>query len=711
MTFLNAALLGGALAFVVPLLIHLLNRNRFNTVQWGAMHLLDSVVQTNRRRLRLDQLLLLLVRCAIPVVLALCLAKPVLTKFRAMLGDAPVAMVVLLDDSYSMDVADGEGTRFDLAVAATRQIIDAAPQGSELAVLLTGGRPTPLTDQPVFDAELIDERLGELTAGSGSSDLVASLDEAAALLAGMSLPTRELVVISDFQPADLTAFRNGNAADVLRSQLDSLDVPVSLTLLPIGREVRDNVAIEEVRTPPRPLAVGQRLDLRAVIRNFGDAEVSQLPVTLQIDDTRPEPRRVNIAPGASTQVLFRPTFEQAGTHRLSLTLQAGDSLAADDRYDEVVTVWDRLPVLLVDGSPGRGPLEGETDYLAIALTPLSLTSSKLTDLIETRTVAASDLTDDVLRDSRLVVLANVARLNEETVDRLETFVTSGGSLLISAGDRIDTDWANDTLGPRGLLPANWGERVEDETRIAITRFDHPAITVFNDASYGDLSTATFKQRLRTTKLEDAATVVLSLNTGEPLLIERPHGSGTVMQLTTAIDADWSDLPQRPLFVPLAQELVANLATRITPPRNVAAGQPLVAVYDVPKEQIAVRGPGVASATIAAQPRDEDATDHVARFEQTQRPGFYTFNISNEEPRLFAVRPDRRESRPALLSTQQQEALAEQTGATLVASAENYLARDRERRRGREIWTWMLAALLVLMVGEVLLQQWIVRRPA
>ena len=79
MTFLNPALAFGALAFAIPLIIHILNRSRFKTVEWGAMHLLESVIKVNHKRFRIDQLILLLVRCAIPVLLALCLAKPVLT--------------------------------------------------------------------------------------------------------------------------------------------------------------------------------------------------------------------------------------------------------------------------------------------------------------------------------------------------------------------------------------------------------------------------------------------------------------------------------------------------------------------------------------------------------------------------------------------------------------------------------------------------------
>ena len=113
MSLLNPLLAIGAIAFLVPLLIHIFNRSRFRTVEWGAMHLLESVISQNRKRLQIDQLILLLIRCLIPAVLAICLARPVLTG-GGLLGNAPVALVVLLDNSYSMEATeDRKSTRLN----------------------------------------------------------------------------------------------------------------------------------------------------------------------------------------------------------------------------------------------------------------------------------------------------------------------------------------------------------------------------------------------------------------------------------------------------------------------------------------------------------------------------------------------------------------------------------------------------------------------
>ena len=105
MTFLNAALLAGVAALAIPIIIHLFHKSRFQVVKWGAMHLLEAVLKTNRRRIQIEQWILLAIRCAIPVLLALAMARPLWKGARSLLGDAKTSTVVLLDNSYSMDAA------------------------------------------------------------------------------------------------------------------------------------------------------------------------------------------------------------------------------------------------------------------------------------------------------------------------------------------------------------------------------------------------------------------------------------------------------------------------------------------------------------------------------------------------------------------------------------------------------------------------------
>ncbi len=758
MTFINQALAFGAAAFVVPLAIHILNRSRFRTVQWGAMHLLDSVIKVNHKRFRLEQLILLLIRCAVPILLALCLARPVLTGTNILEGDAPVSMVVLLDTSYSMDTVTDAGSRLRSAIDATREIINATGRGSEIYVLQTGGTPTSLIDRPSSDADFVIRRLMQVRGGLGASNMQAALDEALATLAGMSNARRELVVISDFQPADWDEV--GLNANSIRQQCDAMEIPPYLTLLPVGQPVRKNVSVESLDYPGRALGVGQQLMVRANLRNHSDLPEENVRVVMRIDGTEFATSQLALAAYGTTQVLFPCEFDSAGSHVMEVEVLIEDSLPADNRQAAAITVWNRVGVLLVDGDPNAQPLQSETSFLSVALTPFAFSRVRFSDLIETQVVSPDALEENSLNLARVVVLANVARLDDRRVELLTRYVQNGGALLIFAGNRIDLNWYSEKLfaGGMGLLPATFGPprgKIDGQgrsERIATSRFDHPALDLFNDAANGDLSTAEIRQWYelqveQQTDVESDASlndstktfldrdsqsvVMLRLESGAPLLIEKVFGEGVVVQMATSCDADWSDLQMRPIYVPLMQQLVTTLASRISPPQNIGTGEPAVVFLHPEDLQVAVSSDGAAEAPGSLEVRADEPvilslvtpdgarktlqtvvedSRQVARYFATQRPGVYTMTLPSAKPLHFVAETSRLESDPALLSETQLNELADNLNARIVPSVDTYLEQEHLRRHGFEIWKYVLAVLLGFMFVEVVLQQRFARVP-
>lgn len=800
MTFLNGALLFGAAAAAVPLILHILNRSRFKRVEWGAMHLLESVIRVNHKRFQFEQWLLLLVRCAIPVLLALCLARPVLTGSGTLAGNSPVSLVVLLDTSYSMDSVHGGASRFDSAVQAAVRIVEGATQGSEISVIQTGGLPQPLFDQPVFDAAAVVRRVNTLQSGLGASNMQQALDRGLSTLAEMSHARRELVVISDFQPADWDYLPENSAG--IRQQLEALPVDAKLTMLSVGDPIYGNLSVESLDYASRPLGVGQTLTVRAGIRNHGDVPRQDLKVVLKINGQEVAQSRINLAASGAAQVVLPCEFAESGSHVIQVEIDAQDPLSVDDKLAAAVRVWGQLNVLLVDGAPGSAALQGETDYLSVALTPYTFGRLKLADLVQTETVTPDKLTPEQLENRRVVVLANVPQLKDDQISTLIDDVRDGGSLLVCPGNRIDTKWYNSRLfAESGLLPAEFGlprGRINDQgqsSRIMVQHFDHAALQFFNDAVNGDLASAEIRQwyqllvrgqdpalsrsmpdaravvprsemvlanmsslsgdttpvfahqiggreHLRnsafTSRVEgfntsmfvpDAA-VIARLDTGDPFLVQHAFGDGVVLQMATAVDADWSDLPLRPCYVPLMQQLVATLATQLTPPANIRTGEPAIVFLEsraASDSQHRKEDPaGRTTEGTADQAADQAATtsatvtspdgmrrvvsaatqgqQRVVRWDTTSRPGVYTVQAPDTAPVYFVAAASREESLPEVLPDSELQTLADGVTATVVRSPEDYLKQERLRRHGYEIWRYFLLALLIVMFLELVLQQ-------
>src|SRR3954453_23259591 len=122
----------GAFAVSVPIIIHLLNKRKFQKVLWGAMRFLRVSVEQNQRRLQIEDLLLLALRCLLLFLLGLALARPTLRAFGGggWFGQQKVTAVLLLDNSYSMSATDGAKSRVALAQDAAEEAGAAAPAGA-----------------------------------------------------------------------------------------------------------------------------------------------------------------------------------------------------------------------------------------------------------------------------------------------------------------------------------------------------------------------------------------------------------------------------------------------------------------------------------------------------------------------------------------------------------------------------------------------------
>lgn len=715
MTFLNAALLAGALAFAIPIIIHLFHKSQFKIVQWGAMHLLEAVIRQNQRRVRIEQWILLAIRCAIPVLLALLMARPLWKGAAQLLGDTKTSTVLLLDNSYSMEASRAGTSNWALARDEAGRIISDLRPGSESSVVLMGEGGAGLLDAPTYETGRLIQALNKADAGFGSATIPAALDFAANTFGQMHEPVRQLVMLTDFQRVSFPAQEDVTLGQMF-DRLKKHAAPPAITLFDIGTEAKDNVAIESLDFSRLMVGVGQKIQIRANLRNYGDAKWPDLRVLFKVDGKDKSVSQINLGSRENGQVLFTHAFETAGSHVVEIYAEA-DTLKADNSYLASIPVRDKVPLLLVNGDPSAEPLKGETDFAEIALQPYSAAKVELADLIQTRVLPADALNAKVLGESAVAILANVRKLNDDQVRFLEEFVRTGGGVLFFTGNRVDSVWWNSALfrDGKGLLPfalgALAGDAKESAPSVSVIsqRFENPALELFNDPRNGSLGDAAIKLWFKMKEPQNQAvaatdiTVLARLESGDPFLIEKKFGEGRVIVCATAIDADWSNLPLRPSYLPLLQRLAVYLASNVYPPRNLEVGKPLIAF--LPRAEIekdaTLTTPGGEAVKLKSVKRGERG---VIEYLKTQRPGLYTLQPPSGGPVHYVVNASRRESDLSKLTDSEIATLAKQHGVALVRSGAEFKALEQTRRYGTELWKPLLWALLALIFLEVILQQ-------
>ncbi len=723
---LNAAMLLGLAGVAIPVVIHLLNRRNDPVVDWGAMQFLEFSPR-ERRRLNFAELLLMLARMALLALVALALARPFWTPRPA--GAASTAggagasatrrdVVLVLDGSSRMGRQGGGSTPRGRSIAWAREFVKRLRPGDSVAVLVAKDRVRPLVDPPSFDLARVDKALADAPAARGSSDLPAAIGEAFRILERTQNPARDVIVLSDGRRS---AWRPGDSGrwSLLRDLRRRMPTPPRIWA-PAFAPAQDADGPPDGSVGPLALSravltPGLPVEVSADVANAGPGPMTR-PVELVVDGKAvPGSSRVvgPIPAGGKAPVAFRTQFEEAGSHLVAVRLAPDpDPLPVDDESARPVSVASALPVLLVDGEPGLEPLSGEVDFLRAALAPTGDPSP----LVKASTVPLAEFRAEMLKGKRVAVLANVERLGPELSAAIGAFVESGGGLLIAPGDRTDADALNDRVA-RNWLPARVGPLKGDFARKQAVAhpvprtFDGPALGPLGKGDAPALAEADlFAYRALTPAT--GASITARLDTGDPWIVERPHGKGRVALLAGPIDAEGGTLPVNPDFVPWAHELIAHLAAGAEGPRSIRPGEPLEFPLDPPPPE------GVKALTLTTPSGSKVElpvlrAGNSARVRQvdTSEPGIYRLSLP-APPGTFAyaaVAGDDRENDPSPLEPAEAEVLARGWPLTFDPNPEQLssrlLAVDRVRRS--EFWQGLIFAAL----GGLCLEVWLTRRMA
>ncbi|XZE51629.1 BatA domain-containing protein [Planctomycetaceae bacterium SH139] len=630
MTFLNGLLLFGAAAAAIPLVIQLLNRSKFQIVDWGAMHLLDRVIQDNQRRIRWREWLLLLIRCAIPIVLALCLARPLLVSQWAEGGSSAGAAIMLLDDTISMAAAEENGeSPWERATDFLQQLPARLPETTPRLFLL--GSQT----REVAVSDEIAETLAQLQPLSSGiapiNALLTVLDSAARYPGG----PHHIVVVSDFQAAEWRSLSEAEI-DQLQAARAKFAVPPMITLFStqLASEVeqtdlagrRANVAIERLEVSPARWTAGDRVEIVAVLTNDGDQVCDELQVEFLRDDKVLHRVAVDVPARGMLQVPFTyqipetvvpiettqpavvalDTLQPANYFPVSVRLRREDAIAADNFALLLATIAPPLDVVVVTNSreTTADREQASADFLLAALSPFAFAGGRRegnvnVDSMQAEQCEVGQLTEQRLEQCEVVILADATQLAQAELRALDAFVAAGGGVVIFSGSRMlaDIAWVNEQLwrDGNGLLPAAAGKSQADNlpadirlaenrwpTRVSGARVEHPALSYFNDNLAAPLTAANVQSALPidVTRRADGCRVVASFENGIPFVLELPRGSalgqpnsGAILWVNTTADPSWTNLPLRPAFLPFVQRLVEHVAPAVSQSQTAPPGQP------------------------------------------------------------------------------------------------------------------------------------------
>ena len=670
-----------AAGLAVPIIIHMIQRERKEVVEFPSLMFVRKIPFHSFRRQRIRNWFLLLLRCAALLLLILAFTRPFFSAAAlAAVTDGAREVVILLDRSYSMGLGDRWSDAQDAAIDTINGL---APDDRATVILFDNGAEAG--SRSTTDRASLTGLVSAAEVGSGVTRFGPALKLAEGVFEGSDLPRLEAVLISDFQRAGV------ESASGVRFPEGTVVPPIPIDDGDVGLE---NVSVAGVLFEREYFSGRERIQVAARLTNRASTAVDGLNVTLEMEGREVEALVADLPPNGSATVDFAPVtlgdVPMSGAVRI-----APDVLPRDDAFYFVVAPGQVVPVLLV-GS-GRGP-DDPNLFLRRAL---GIGSAPAFDV---NTVTVDEMTVSDLTGRQVVVL-NDARPPSGSVGRaLEEFVRSGGGLLVVAGERsIWSADAPDLLAGEMGVPS---DRTGRGGALGYVDYSHPVFEVFSAPRSGDVTTARFF-RYRTIQPYDDATVIARFDDGNPALTERYVGSGRVLLWASTVDSFWNDLAKKPVYLPFVHRVVEDLATDAAPTPWFEAGQ----VLNLSEQDVALGVGGLAAADyVVMSPLGRRIPVEVGGdrggFINLMEQGLYEVhdaNAASDVPSLLAVNVDLAE---ADLTSVDPEELASMVpgrvgGTREVGPAEARVMAADDLERRQSMWWYLLVAAALFFVAETL----------
>lgn len=672
MTFINAGALIALSAAAIPVLIHLFSRQRHREVEFSTLKFLKRLEYKRLRRLKIAELLILLLRIMAVGCIAAAFSRPALQRISGFFqGEADTAALLVIDNSLHSQAMGPAGS----IIAEERQIAAQALKmfSSNDRVAVIGANPPVQAASVNFfpgDDERLRRRIFDLESFDAASGWEGVLEGALELFKKSDRPNKELYLFSPF-------YGGFEAPDSIAAQFPENNIRVFR--VETGPERLANIAILDVAVESRIIQPDIPVSLKVNIANFSGERRENIPLSLFMGDVRVASTDLTIPPHDTIQVSLKVVPEGGGFTTGCARLEIDDALSADNRSYYTFYVPPGVEVYLAGDSL-------EISRVELALNPKG---GREYSVIPTKLESLNRLGE--YPGASVVFLIGVESISPYIAGFLREILRNGGGVLISPSEASDIASLN-----REFLQATgcpqFGELVsEGETSWGNIDYRHPLFEgVFGEGPA--LDSPRFSRYFRL--MGPGGSDIIDFRGGLPYLREVAVGEGRILIFSAGFSDFWGDISQRGIFAPLIHKAALYLGSHIDGgAASITAGEPIQHISEPANGGFSILKPDGERIELLPTP---EAHSLRLKYQHTGSSGIYRLLRGDDISAVFAVNPAVEASR-----LQRVDGMI-LTGEVIISPEADIGEAVSLGRVGTELWRWFLALALLFLVSELVI---------
>jgi len=566
MHFLVPWMLFGALTAGIPVALHLLRKSKPTVVRWAPMEFLRKSLKETSKKIRLRDLILLLIRMAILILAALALARP---STLSLFGSGPVDAVILIDNSQSMSTLEGQTSRLDMALTSAKQLLGNLPTGSKARIISLTDHTVELSYNNSNESDAIASALFQIKPTDRSSNFYQGFANAIDLLKTSSFSQRKIFFFSDMQ-------RPGwqNESSSFKTLVQNMPSSISIHMIRHGSDVDSNIQIMDFQPTAGIILANQRQTWGLTVRNRGIKPATGIKTTLGLAsdfETAESAVIEKLDAGEERSITIDLLIPEDG-HQIVKAVAGNDRFSRDNQKEKIVLARKKLQVLIVGAKSEIDTNRDNTFFLYHALRSGSSDSSN--SGIEVKVASGRSATPDTLDETDIVfmvdpMLAGSDSVSDGFMEKLETWVSMGNTLVYFAGSNYAAVSDSNIKNAGKFLPTTNPTPNLVPSTIATENF--PPVGWFNrfrSAPLNLINQSEFRKRVTFDTSKDYQTSALGyFSDNQPLAEMKQLRAGFITLLPWVPDLSYSDLPLRPSFVPFIQTLLSRILDTLNDAKN------------------------------------------------------------------------------------------------------------------------------------------------